>query len=325
MATLVALAPGTPGTENRQPSADPLAGMRHVHDPCAMRDREWVYVFSTGPGIPIRRSRDLIHWELAGRVFAENVPPWAKEKVPRATGIWAPDIAYARGRYWLTYSVSTFGSNHSAIGLATNVTLDPADPRYRWMDQGVLIESQRSDNYNAIDSQLVFDGPRAWLAWGSFWSGLKMIAVEPATGKPRTGAPIISLAQRPPPDALEAPFLIRRGRWWYLLASYDYCCRGVNSTYNIRVGRSRRPEGPYVDRAGKPMLQDGGTPLLATKGRVIGPGHCGVLRDRGRDWLVHHFYDGEANGVPTLQVRPLRWARGGWPVAGEPVGAPPAR
>ena len=130
---------------------------------------------------------------------------------------------------------------------------------------------------------------------------------------------IISLARRPPPDAIEAPFLVHHGEYYYLFVSFDYCCRGINSTYNIRVGRSKEITGPYRDRDGKAMLEDGGTVLLATKGNVIGPGHCAVLQNKNGDYLIHHFYDGDNFGVSALQVRPLTWTKDDWPEAGSPL------
>lgn len=132
-------------------------------------------------------------------------------------------------------------------------------------------------------------------------------------------AQVYSLARRPSPDAIEAPFLLHRGRYYYLFVSFDLCCRGVNSTYNIRVGRAEQVTGPYVDREGKAMMEGGGSILLATQGSVIGPGHCAVLHNERGDFLVHHFYDGEDNGMPTLQVRPLAWTSDGWPEAGAPL------
>jgi arabinan endo-1,5-alpha-L-arabinosidase len=292
-----------------------------VHDPCIAKEGKWTYVFATGPGIPVHRSRDLIHWEVIGRVFERGEPAWIRQEIPQARGEWAPDVSFYSGRFHLTYAVSRFGSNRSVIGAASNKTLDPSSREYRWVDEGKVIESTPSDNYNAIDPNVLpIGGDRLALTFGSFWSGIKLVTLDAHTARPAEGAALISLARRPPPDAIEAPFLIRRGRYFYLFVSFDYCCRGVNSTYNIRVGRSERLEGTYVDREGKPMLEGGGTLLVATEGNRIGPGHCAVLRDGRRDYLVYHFYDGARNGVPTLQIAPLTWPRDGWPIVGAPLG-----
>lgn len=286
---------------------------QHVHDPCMIKQGDTYYVFSTGHGIPIRRSKDLIHWEMAGRVFAEDLPVWAKTEVPDSKFPWAPDIAFLNSRYYLYYSVSAFGKNRSLIGLVTNKTIDPKSPDYAWKDEGKVVESFPRDNYNAIDSNVLAIGKsRLILSFGSFWSGIQWMEADPKTGKPRTGAAVKLLAQRPSPTAIEAPFIIRRRGYYYLFVSFDACCRGIRSTYNIRVGRAKSVEGPYRDQKGKSMLEGGGTIVLQTEKNVIGPGHCAVLQERGRDLLIHHFYDGAANGVPTLQVRPLSWSRDGW-------------
>jgi arabinan endo-1,5-alpha-L-arabinosidase len=293
---------------------------RPVHDPCIIKQGDTYYVFATGHGIPIHTSKDLVRWERAGRVFKEDLPAWAKSEIPGSVNPWAPDIAFVNGRYHLTYSVSTFGKNRSLIGLVTNKTLDPTSPDYAWRDEGKVVESFPTDRYNAIDSNLLPIGKgKLALTFGSFWSGIQYVEAEASTGKPRPGAAVRTISSRPSPTAVEAPFVIERNRYYYLFVSFDVCCKGVQSTYNIRVGRSRKPEGPYLDRDGKPMMEGGGTLVLGTEGRVIGPGHCAVLRERGRDLLVHHFYDGDANGIPTLQVRPLSWDRDGWPKAGAPL------
>lgn len=302
-------------TEERKDNA-----VRPVHDPCIIRQGVYYYIFSTGRGIPMRRSKDLIHWEFLGTAFREDVPEWAKKEIPGSTSLWAPDIAYNHGRYYLYYSVSMFGKNRSLIGLATNKTLDPTSPDYAWKQEGKVVESFPGDDYNAIDSNVIrLSRDESALSFGSFWSGIKLVKIDSRTGKPKPGAPLIALSQRPSPNAQEAPFLVRRGKYFYLFVSFDSCCRGSDSTYNIRVGRAKSIEGPFLDRDGTPMLAGGGTPVLATQGRYVGPGHCAVLLEKGHDLLVNHFYDKDSNGVPTLQIRPLTWDESDWPEAGSPI------
>lgn len=304
----------------------------HVHDPAILRDGEYFYVYSTNDGIPIRRSRDLIRWERLGRVFPAQLPPWARSEVPGVEAPWAPDLSYFNGRYHLYYSLSTFGSQRSVIGLATNSTLDPTRPGYAWQDHGKVLESRPnvSDN-NAIDANIAFDeNGTPWISWGSFWGGIRMRRIDPATGMlSAADAQTYALAARPGSTAVEAPFIIRHGAHFYLFVSFDTCCRGAESTYNIRVGRATSITGPYVDRAGTPMMLGGGTLVLRGYGRIAGPGHADVLSLDGRELLVHHFYDTNENGVPKLQIRPLAWSEDGWPVAGHPIAsmaddAPPA-
>jgi arabinan endo-1,5-alpha-L-arabinosidase len=294
--------------------------VRPVHDPCIIRQGAYYYVFSTGRGIPMRRSKDLVHWERIGNAFREDVPEWAQKAIPGSTGLWAPDIAYNHRRYYLYYSVSTFGKNRSLIGLATNKTLDPDSPDYAWKQEGKVVESFPTNDYNAIDSNVVrLSRNESALTFGSFWSGIKLVKVDSRTGKPKPGAPLVALSQRPSPNAQEAPFIVRHRDYFYLFVSFDNCCRGSDSTYNIRVGRAKNIGGPFLDRDGAAMMAGGGTPVLATKGRYVGPGHCAVLQEKGRDRLVNHFYDKDSNGVPTLQIRPLTWDKSGWPEAGPPI------
>ena len=124
---------------------------------------------------------------------------------------------------------------------------------------------------------------------------------------------LYSLASRSRPSAIEAPNIIRKNDYYYLFVSFDFYCRGKDSTYNIRVGRSRNLTGPYMDRSGKPMMQGGGTLVVAGTGRWAGPGHCAVLQEKDGDKLVYHAYDTESRGVPTLRIANIRWDSEGWP------------
>jgi arabinan endo-1,5-alpha-L-arabinosidase len=312
-------ATATPATPtSRQTPA--IQGDLAAHDPCLIKQGSTYYVFSTGGGIEIRTSHDLVTWTRAGSVFS-SIPSWVTNIVGNITDLWAPDIHYVNGTYYLYYAGSTFGSNNSVIGLATNTTLDPADPHYHWIDRGLVLQSTTADNFNAIDPNLAFDTHNTpWLAFGSFWSGLKLRRLDPRTMKPSTtDTTIYSLAERPAPDAIEASYLVYHGGYYYLFASVDYCCRGVNSTYKIAVGRSRNITGPYVSQAGVPMLQGGYTILLQSSGNVIGPGGQSVYHDGNRDLLIHHYYDGAANGAVKIQIRQINWSPNGWLQLSAPI------
>ncbi len=310
-----------------------------THDPSIARQGATYYVFSTGkaPGggqLPIRCSTDLEHWQLCGHVF-DAIPDWIQQRSPGTRDLWAPDIACTHGLYRLYYAYSLFGKNTSGIGLVTNTTLDPSSPNYKWIDQGLVFESKSGDDFNAIDPNYVEDANhRAWLVFGSFWSGIKMRALDPATGKlSSSDTRLYSLAARLRPgrvepqkpdsehpdlpanwQAIEAPFLIRHGSYYYLFVSFDLCCRGLKSTYRTMVGRSRSITGPYLGRDGSPMLQGGGSPLLVANRRWIGPGGESILlQPGGPDLIVFHAYDA-VTGQPALQVSDLVW-RDGWPQA----------
>jgi arabinan endo-1,5-alpha-L-arabinosidase len=291
-----------------------------VHDPAVIRQGAHYYLFSTGRGIPIRRSTDLVNWERTGRVFENDVPEWVKAAIPGATGFWAPDISFSRGFYRIYYSVSTFGSQRSAIGLAINRTLDQSDPNYQWVDKGMVIDSAagRTD-FNAIDADAFTDEEgKAWLVFGSFWGGIKMVRLEPESGMPAE-PDVISLAARPGSTAIEGACLMRHDGYYYLFVSFDLCCKGVESTYKIMAGRSRSVTGPYADREGKAMMEGGGTLVLASDNNWKGPGHNEILQDGGKDYIVHHAYDAHNNGRATLIIRPLAWDKDGWPMPGEPL------
>jgi arabinan endo-1,5-alpha-L-arabinosidase len=257
----------------------------------------------------------MAQWEFCGRVFTEN-PQWARDAIPGVTDLWAPDISFFNGRWHLYYSASTFGKNRSAIGLATNTTLNPDDPNYQWVEEGLVMESKPTDNFNAIDPNVAFDdNKQPWLAWGSFWGGLKLRKLDATTGKPADDTIIAIAGGRPGLNAIEAPFIIQRGGYHYLFFSVDFCCRGIDSTYNIRVGRSEKIEGPYIDKAGKLLTQGGGTPVLAGGKRWRGTGHNAIFTDNDTYWLVYHAYDADEVGAAKLRIEALGWDDAGWPIA----------
>jgi arabinan endo-1,5-alpha-L-arabinosidase len=296
-----------------------VSGDLRTHDPALTRDGrrgDW-YVFSTGDPnvahgtVQIRRSSDLRHWRYAGTVFTD-IPAWLGAAVPGVQNIWAPDIHRRGGVYYLYYAASTFGSNRSVIGLATNTTLDPGNPAYRWVDRGLVTQSTPQNDYNAIDPGIVEDAQgHPWMAFGSFWSGIRMLALEWPSGKPAPGQaePLRLADRRVPPNAIEAPYLVRRGGYYYLFVSIDFCCRGLDSTYKIAVGRSRSVTGPYYDELGTPLLHGGGTVILSEHGSMIGPGGQSVYGG----YLAHHYYDATRNGDFRLSIRTIGWDAHGWP------------
>src|SRR5579863_2878866 len=151
-----------------------------THDPSIIQEGDTWYVFGTATEhprdgeLPIRCSHDLHQWQRCGYVLP-GIPDWIRKLSPKTKELWAPDISYFDGLYHLYYAYSAFGVNTSGIALLTNKTLDPKSPQYRWQDQGVVLESKASDDFNAIDPNLVLDSEGgAWLSFGSFWGGIKM-------------------------------------------------------------------------------------------------------------------------------------------------------
>ncbi|KYG27643.1 arabinan endo-1,5-alpha-L-arabinosidase [Alkalihalobacillus trypoxylicola] len=282
-----------------------LTGDTNVHDPTIIKEGNTWYTFSTGPGLQVLRSDNGLHWYRVPQIFLQPLS-WWNTYVPEHSenDVWAPDIEYFNGRYWLYYSISTFRSNQSLIGLTSTHSIHSG----QWRDDGLVISTASHHNYNAIDPQLTIDANgEPWLAFGSHWTGIKLVKLNASTMKP-TGN-IYSIANRPNHNgAIEAPTIYYRNGYYYLFASIDSCCQGVNSTYKIIYGRSTNITGPYVDRNGNPMMNGGGTVLDAGNDRWRGPGHQDVYNGI----IIRHAYDALDNGNPKLLINDLYWS-GGWP------------
>ena len=299
----------------------PLRGYLSAHDPSTViQCKNRYYIFSTGQGILSKSSADKVFWVSGPPVFT-NPPAWTTGAVPGFTGLfWAPDILYFNNQYHLYYAVSTFGSQVSAIGLVTNPTLDPTDPAYQWTDQGLVIGSTNGSPYNTIDPSFCWDNSgNLWMAFGSYWNGIYLVQLNTTTGlRISPNSPTHQLAYN---DSIEASYLWRRGGYYYLFVNWGSCCDGVNSTYNIRVGRSTSITGPYMDRNGINMAAGGGTLFLEANGKYTGPGHVGILNEGGVLSLTHHYYDGNswapqygAYGSPDFALLSLSWTADDWPV-----------
>ncbi|MBF8191471.1 family 43 glycosylhydrolase [Nonomuraea sp. K274] len=308
---------GTPtptptGTPTTPPASYPgpglVTGDIGVHDPAVVKRPDGVYLLAhTGDNIALKTSTDRTAWRNAGAVFP-NGAPWTTSYTGGGANLWAPDISYRNGRYYLYYSASTFGSRNSAIFLATSTTGASGS----WTNQGLIISTTSSSTYNAIDPNLVVDDQgRWWLSFGSFWTGIKLIQLDPATGK-RLGTSISGIAQRTGGStAIEAPFVFKHGSYYYLWVSFDACCQGASSTYRVMVGRSTSVTGPYVDRNGVALTSGGGTQVLAGHGSVHGPGHQAVITDTDAEVLFYHYY--ADNGAALLGINLIGYDNAGWP------------
>jgi arabinan endo-1,5-alpha-L-arabinosidase len=321
---------GAHGDGSAHAEAAPAAqsGPLFVHDPTMAQEKGAYYLFSTGDpagalgagNIQIRTSHDQKHWSYTGTVFTTK-PAWVTAALGDIPNLWAPDISYFAGLWHLYYAGSSFGSNNSVIGLATTPTLDPRSPDYHWTDRGQVFRTSSTDDFNAIDPAVATDANGAkWLALGSYWSGIKLIALDAATGKPAGATPTVhSIAAKPFPDPEEGAGIVYHDGYYYLFVSVDSCCRGTSSTYHIQVGRSTSITGPYVDAAGVAMTDGGGMEVQGTDAGMIGPGGEFVFQTKaGSDELVYHYYDAFSNGDAWVQIRPLKWLAG-WPVTGEPI------
>lgn len=300
-------------------SAVPLGGDLFTHDPSRITQCDGkYYLYCTGPNCPMRVSKDMIHWTL-GPGILNGVPAWAHQRVPKAkkdeTWIWAPDVIKVGSLYYLYYSFSTFGSKTSVIGLVTSPTLDPASPKYHWTDRGLVVATNDSSNFNAIDPAPEFDAQgNLWLAFGS-WNrgGIQLVKLDKATGKPASKQYFVAGGQSTGP---EAAYLWYRKPYYYLFENEGLCCQGLRSTYKIMVGRSKSVTGPYLDKDGRDLSKGGGTVFLAARGNEIGPGHAGIITRGGASYLTFHYYDGKDNGRPSLGMEKLVMTKDGWPDVG---------
>lgn len=296
-----------------------------VHDPVMIKQGDTYYLFCTGMGIAVFSSTDMKNWEQQKPVF-DTPPLWAMEAVPSFKGhIWAPDISFHHGQYYLYYSVSAFGKNTSAIGLATNKTLNPTDPDYEWVDHGKVVESiPGRDLWNAIDPNLVIDEHQVpWLTFGSFWSGMKLVKLKENLKEVAVPQEWHTIAKRErsftTPDssagkaAIEAPFIFKKNNYYYLFVSYDFCCRGEKSNYKVMVGRAKHVEGPYLDKDGVRMDEGGGSLVVEGNEKWYGVGHNAAYTFDNKDYIVMHGYSAEDNGKPKLILKEIKWDKNDWP------------
>jgi arabinan endo-1,5-alpha-L-arabinosidase len=314
-------------------AADPLASYPLTGqtdpalDPSIIRQGDKYYAFTTDvAGYPssghlhIHCSQDKVNWTDCGYVF-QQIPAWVMQKEPGIVGLWAPDISYFNGEYHLYYNGSLLGSQQTVIGLATNVTLDPTDPAYNWVDRGLVLESRSGDDFNALDPNILVDTDGSvWLTYGSYWSGIKQRQIDPQTGMLLASNPTrYDLATRPgvPDDAIEGASLVHHGSYYYLFVSVDHCCTSSTATDNYKqaVGRSSNPHGPFVDEDGTPMMSGGGTVVLQGNGTWNAPGGGTAYLDasNGDSLLIFHAQNLDKGGTPYFWVKNLTWTSG-WPV-----------
>ncbi len=107
--------------------------------------------------------------------------------------------------------------------------------------------------------------------------------------------------------------MLKHGGYYFLFVNWGQCCKGVDSTYEIRIGRSRKITGPYLEVAGESLATGGGTLFLKTEGDRIGPGHPSFIRDKRGTRMFYHYYDRRRVGLPVIGGLRLRWNEDGWP------------
>ncbi len=316
-----------------------------IHDPSALHFENGRFmVFSTGnrkdyrsgeyiEGLGINswyRDGKTGTWHLGDMLFTENdKPTWWDELVPNAGGFWAPDVPFK----WVMY-YSFEAEDDSASAIARAVATGKA-PNLKWKDDGVVLLSSACRRRGAscpvaIDPSVFTDNEgNLYMAYGSGTSGIWIVELDRRTGHLSAAAgegwceeneAYHHVAYRNIEiDYIEAAYVYRHpsNGYYYLFVNWGGCCRGMKSSYNIRVGRSMSPTGPYLDKTGRDMVNEGGSLVIKSEGRCIGPGHASVYRHTdGRFAFAFHYYDGDDEGKARLGVRNLGWADD-WPVVAE--------
>jgi arabinan endo-1,5-alpha-L-arabinosidase len=277
-----------------------LDGAVQIHDPSTIVEcNEKFYTYGTGGSC----------------LVSDDGWTWRRGVTPARRGM-APDLIHLGDRYYLYVAANIGGQPKAAINMIWSPTLDPNSPDYKWEEGGIVASSDGVEFCNAIDPG-VFRDPtdgKLWLVYGSYFGYIRLVQLDPRTGKR------LDPASKPVNLAIncEAPDLIYHDGWYYLLATHGSCCRGADSGYNIRVGRARKVTGPFLDHTGLDMLLGGGKLFVGSGGRVIGPGHFGLLDlgDGVQKFSCHFEADLDRGGASVLDIRPLLW-RDGWPVAGD--------
>jgi arabinan endo-1,5-alpha-L-arabinosidase len=283
----------------------------HSSCPEIVKYEDTYYMYIMAPHISIKSSKDLITWDVVDTVFHGGDPSWFQEEVP-GYGIWAPGVYKIKDKYYLYYCLSTMGRQNSAIGVAVNTTLDPNSSDFKWIDLGMVIRSDTGDDYNCIDPNIITDdNGDVWLTFGSYWTGIYQRQINPETGLLlEDNEETYHIAERPTSNkAIEAPYLIKRGEYYYLFTAYN----PMDNSYQNRVSRSTSVHGPFYDREGKEALNGGGTEVTKSLSELLMPGHASVFLDEdGQYYLVSEYFRKDSPSI--MLIGTIVWDKDGWPV-----------
>ena len=311
-------------------------GPYNVHDPSVLKVGDTYYCYNTDvsygsdvrPGIQIRKSKNLINWEFIGWAFS-GLPPKGSafirgEGTEPFNSLWAPFIMKVDSEYRLYYSLSSSSPRLSVIGLAT-----ASNPEGPWTERDLVVTSLANGTIqtNAIDPTVVVTPTgEHWFYYGSAWDGIYKLRLDPATGLAlNTGDKGTRIAQRGFTDGsvngniegAEVIFNEEQGKY-YMFLSYDW----LQTKYNVRVGRSDSPSGPFYDYNGLDINTEADNiPMILAPYRFSGHSgwqgvsHPGVFKDDlGQYYMAHQGRPGEDSFYMVLHIRKMHWTEDGWPI-----------
>jgi len=281
---------------------------RSTPDPTVIRAEDgYFYLYATEDirNIPIYRSKDLVYWNFVNTVFVGNTRPTFEPN----GGLWAPDINYINGKYVLYYAMSVWGGEYTC-GIGVAVANSAEGP---FTDLGKLFRSNEIGVTNSIDPFYIEDNGRKYLFWGSFHG---IYYIELSDDGLYLKDPVLPQPQKVAGSAFEGTYIYKKDNYYYLFASVGSCCNGINSTYKLVVGRSTSLTGPYQDKNGNLMLNNGCSVVVGPNNRFVGNGHCSeiIQDDMGNDWIFFHGWDtfNPDNGR-VLLLSQIKWNDENWP------------
>ena len=284
-----------------------------VPDPTVIRaDDGYFYLYGTENthNLPIYQSKDMVNWKFVGTAFTDKTRP----KWDGNHSLWAPEIRYINGKYVLYYSWAKWGVEwESNVGVAVSDS-----PKGPFVDKGCVIDANAPEVnvQNSIDQFFYEEKGKKYMFWGSFRGLYVTELTDDGLSVKRNADGSLALRKQVAGNAFEAVNIYKKGKYYYMFASVGSCCEGAKSTYKTVVGRSKDLLGPYVDKEGKPMLENGYTVVIEGNEDWAGPGHNAIITkdDSNHEWIIYHGYkrDKADEGRVVLMDR-LQW-EDGWPM-----------
>lgn len=294
---------------------NPVITFSSAADPTVIRTDEGFYLYATQTNsywIPIYFSKDLVNWEFKRSAFRNATRP-KPDVLPDGGAFWAPEIRYINGKYVLYFSWAKWGDgSKSYTAVATSDS-----PVGDFLNAKPLLITDDFGS-NCIDQFYYEEDGKKYMFVGSF-NGIYVTELTDdglSVKRGADGKPV--LKKQVCGRAFEGTNIYKKGKYYYLFASINNCCDGIDSRYKVVVGRSENLLGPYVNREGKDMMSNSWTLVLEGDGETFfGPGHNSIIipDDAGTDWMIYHSYvkeNGAVGGRLGMLDR-IVWSADGWP------------